>query len=294
MKVKAICPASCGELLQGEIGEGEKLISYPIDLYTVVTLEESKDFVKYRGRKKAITAMYKTIEYFGLPRRIGDDFSIHISSRIPIAKGMASSTADIGATAIATAKLIEKKLSEDALARICTEIEPTDSTIFKKLTLFDHLNGRRIKSFDWQPNLDILVFESHKKLNTEVFRMQDHKLLRTKNKEKVEKAYQLFEESYVKKDFSLFGKAATMSALANQNILYKQKIEDMIELSLKFGCFGVNVAHSGTVVGIIFEKNKVDVKGLVAKFREKSVHQHYYKYYLTKMVQGGVRLIDEE
>ena len=67
MKVKAICPASCGELLQGVIGNGEKLISYPINIYSSVTIEEKKDPVRNQKRKKAMEAMYKTIDYFGLP-----------------------------------------------------------------------------------------------------------------------------------------------------------------------------------------------------------------------------------
>ena len=39
MKVKVKCPASCGELIQGMIGDGEKLISLPIDIYSEVTIE---------------------------------------------------------------------------------------------------------------------------------------------------------------------------------------------------------------------------------------------------------------
>ncbi|QEK11810.1 propanediol utilization protein [Crassaminicella thermophila] len=293
MKVKTMCPASCGELLQGELNGGEKLISYPIDIYTVAVIEEVKNPVRDMRIRKATEAIYKTLDYFGMHQKIGDTLALNIESDITIEKGMASSTADIAATAVATAALIGKKLSNDALARICTEIEPTDSTIFKMLTLFDHLNGIRIRSFDWNPCLDVLVLESDKKLNTEEFRRQDYKFLRKKNKQKVEKAYEIFVSSYERKDFSLLGKAATMSALANQNILYKEKLKEIMDISFRYGCYGVNVAHSGTVIGIIFEKSKVDVEKLIEALREKLIYLYYSKYYITKMVEGGVRILDE-
>lgn len=286
-----MCPASCGELLQGEIGDGEKLISYPIDMYSVVTLEETKKRRSIHSKKKAMKAIYKTLDYFQEPHGIGDHLAIHISSRIPVAKGMASSTADIAATAVATAALLGKSLSEDALAQICADIEPTDSTIFKTWTLFDHLRGVRIQSFDWNPKLDVLVLEGRDRLNTVNFRKHDFKGLRMQNKNKVEEAYATFLQSYEQKDYVLLGKAATKSSLANQNILPKKKLEGIIESALKIGCYGVNVAHSGTVIGILFDKNKVDVEALHFMLQQKLVHHIYYKAYATKMVQGGVRIL---
>ncbi|QXM05648.1 cobalamin biosynthesis protein [Crassaminicella indica] len=294
MKVKGICPASCGELLQGIIGKGEKLISYPINIYSSVTVEEKKAPVRDPKFKKAINAMYKTIDYFGLHKSVGDTLSIKVDSNIPIEKGMASSTADIAATVAVTAKLIGKEISLDELAKICTQIEPTDSTIFHTLTLFDHLNGVRINSFDWDLNLDILILESQESLNTQVFRRKDYSCLRAINKPKVEKAYEIFKLGYEKRDPSLLGKAATISALANQNILYKEKLEEIVDISLKLGCYGVNVAHSGTVLGIIFEKNKIHRAELVDRLQEKGVYEYYYKYYFAKMVKGGVSIVSED
>ncbi|WZL71780.1 hypothetical protein QBE52_11740 [Clostridiaceae bacterium 35-E11] len=291
MKIKAMCPASCGELLQGEIGDGEKLISYPIDRYSVVVLEETKKRRNMYRKKKAIQAIYKTLDYFQEPHIIGDHIGVHITSRIPVAKGMASSTADIAATAVATAALLGKTLSEDTLAQICADIEPTDSTIFKEWTLFDHLKGVRIKSFEWNPKLDVLVLEGRDRLNTVNFRKHDFKALRMKNKSKVEEAYKVFQQSFTKKDYALLGKAATMSSLANQNILPKRHLEDIIESAVKVGCYGVNVAHSGTVIGILFDPKKVDKEELYFVLKQNLVHHVYCNIYATQMVQGGVKIL---
>ena len=40
LKVRVKCPASCGELMQGWIEGSEKLISYPINWYSEVVVEE--------------------------------------------------------------------------------------------------------------------------------------------------------------------------------------------------------------------------------------------------------------
>ncbi|EFS03541.1 propanediol utilization protein PduX, partial [Listeria seeligeri FSL S4-171] len=52
MEIKAKCPASCGELLQGWIEGSEKLISYPINWFSEVTLSD-KLIVSKTGNTKA-------------------------------------------------------------------------------------------------------------------------------------------------------------------------------------------------------------------------------------------------
>ena len=294
MKAKAICPASCGELLQGVIGTSEKLISYPIDLYAAVTIEESKVPARTMDRRKAVEGMYRTLEYFGLPRKIGDTLSVEVVSHIPVAKGMASSTADIAASIVATAALLGKEISRDDLGRLCVAIEPTDSTIFPTLTLFDHLKGIRIESCDWIPPLDVFVLESEKILDTQDFRKNDYTKERLENKNKIEKAYQIFQESCRTKDTGGLGKAATLSALTNQNILPKDKLEEIIDTVLALGCFGVNVAHSGTVIGILYDKEIVDLEAVKRKFSDIGVFNSYPRSFETRIVEGGVKIIESK
>ena len=294
MKVKAKCPASCGELLQGLIGNSEKLISYPINMYSTVTIEEVKSSKKSPGRQKTYKAMYETLEFFGEKRSIGDHFEIRVDSDIPIGKGMASSTADVAACIKATAHMLGKEISTEDLAQICVKVEPTDSIIFESLTLFDHLKGIKIENFGWIPRLDVLVLESDGFLDTQEFRKNDYSRIRMENKAKVEKAFRLFKKANEKKDPSLLGKAATMSSLANQSILPKYKLEEMIERSELLGCYGVNVAHSGTVVGLIFDKAKVDFESLMVDLKKSNIPKYYPKIYLKKMTEGGIRMIKDD
>ncbi len=128
------CPASCGELIRAGSRQ-RKLVSCPVDWYSTVEVETGvprKTSGRCRGRWS--TSCWPT----GLPPALSQQIRITLHSTIPVAKGMASSTADIAATAVATAHHLGHLLDEPTLARLCVALEPTDSTLFRQLTLFDH------------------------------------------------------------------------------------------------------------------------------------------------------------
>ena len=49
------------------------------------------------------------------------------------------------------------------------------------------------------------------------------------------------------------GEGATLSAIANQQLLYKPQLDAVLRLAEEVGAVGVNAAHSGTVLGMLFE-----------------------------------------
>ncbi|WP_432665701.1 cobalamin biosynthesis protein [Wukongibacter baidiensis] len=291
MKVKAICPASCGELIQGVIGDGEKLISLPVDVFSEVTLEEKKHGKSNISRPKALLALKKTLEHFKVQDNYIESISIDINSNIPIAKGMASSTADIAATIVATARLLGKEMKPELLGELCCKIEPTDSTIFDKLTLFDHINGRVIGNYDWMPEMKVLVLELEDIVNTQEFRKNDYSVIRYENKKLIEKAHKVFEMSCNKKDRKLLGEVVTLSSMANQRILFKPMLHEIIDISLGQGAYGVNVAHSGTVVGILYDEKRLDIDKLKDLFDQSRITKEYTKAYTVNMIKGGVKII---
>jgi L-threonine kinase len=65
-------------------------------------------------------------------------------------------------------------------------------------------------------------------------------------------AVSLIETGMRKGDISLIGRGATASSTANQEILFNPNLESVLELSNETGAVGVNVAHSGTVIGMLF------------------------------------------
>ena len=132
----AQCPASCGELIQGWILGSEKLVSCPVDWYSTVEVETGVPRKDERPLSRAMVD--QLLAHWGYPPALSQQIRITLHSTIPVAKGMASSTADIAATAVATAHHLGHPLDEPTLARLCVALEPTDSTLFRQLTLFDH------------------------------------------------------------------------------------------------------------------------------------------------------------
>lgn len=56
MRVTASCTGSCGELIQGWLGDSQKLVSYGIDRFSKVTLQTgiASKGAKPKSRKRSI------------------------------------------------------------------------------------------------------------------------------------------------------------------------------------------------------------------------------------------------
>ena len=58
------------------------------------------------------------------------------------------------------------------------------------------------------------------------------------------------------------------SALANQKILPKQNLEELMTFAEELGAVAVNVAHSGTVAGIFFHEDDLRVDEKISAVRK--------------------------
>ena len=244
MKFYGVCPASCGEFVQGILDNEEYLSSYAINLFSVATLEESKDIIN-KGPSKSRRAMELVFEKFNIPIEDTKNISLNIKSQIPIGKGMASSTADI-----------------------------------KK-----YLGGIN--------DTKVVILEPDDILNTKLIRtMPDYKSYKMQNKEIIKTSFDLLDEGLLKNDLNLIGRACTYSGLANENIHKKPFLKEIIEISDRFGCYGVNIAHSGTVIGVLMHK-KMDDKRIIQYLRDSEISRHYKKIYTSDIIDGQSREEEE-
>ncbi|HCQ6076784.1 cobalamin biosynthesis protein [Clostridioides difficile] len=288
MKSYGICPASCGEFIQGIIDDEEYLCSYAIDMYSEVYIEEKLVDINL-GRYKSRLAIEKVFEKFNLPKKYTKNISLNINSKIPVGKGMASSTADIGATIKATLSLIDKDLSSEEISKLAAEIEPTDSIFIDKNSIFNPLNGTVIKYLGNLTNAKVIILEPNKVLDTMKIRLrQDYNKLKVENKEVIKKSFALLEEGLKKNNLSLVGEACTLSSLANENIEKKEYLNEIIKISKKYGAYGVNIAHSGTVVGILIDKSMNDKK-MIDTLCESNINSVYNKIYTQNIINGGIK-----
>lgn len=288
MKSRGICPASCGEFVQGIIKDKEYLSSYAIDRYSIVTLEERIEDVK-KGPLKARKAIEEVFKYFNLPKKELKHISIDINSEIPISKGMASSTADIGATIKATLNLIGKNLDEYEISRLATKIEPTDSIYIKENTIFNPLDANVIKKLGILDTGKVLILEPNETLSTKYIRKKEnYNKLKKQNKYIIEYAFKLLEEGIKKKDLNLIGQACNISSIANENIHKKKYLNEIMDISKEYGAYGVNIAHSGTVVGILLDSD-MNEEIIKAKLIDRKINKKYKKIYTANIIAGGLR-----
>lgn len=283
MKSYGICPASCGEFVQGILDREEYLSSYAIDMFSVATLEEKQNNINL-GPKKSRQAIEKVFERFNIPLRECKNISLNINSNIPIGKGMASSTADIGATIKATLSMLNEDLANEEISHIASEIEATDSILLYKNSIFNPINGHVKKYLSTLDNGRVIILEPDEILETSIIRSNPNYLdIKLENKAIINKSFNLLEEGLRKKDLNLIGEACTLSSLANENIHKKPYLNEIIEISNKMGAYGVNIAHSGTVIGVLIDNN-MDYDRIISHLKEISLDDYYKKIYLSKII----------
>lgn len=288
MKFYGVCPASCGEFVQGVLDNEEYLSSYAINLFSVATLEEGKEVI-HTGPKKSRRAMELVFEKFNIPVDESKKISLNINSQIPIGKGMASSTADIGATINATLSMLGKTLTGEEISKLAVKIEATDSLLLNRHSIFNPLTADIKKYMGGISNAKVVILEPDDILDTKSIRMTpNYRMYKMQNKEIIKKSFSLLDEGLDKNDLSLVGKACTYSSLANENIHKKPFLKEIIEISDKFGCYGVNIAHSGTVIGILMDK-EMDDKRVIQYLREIEISKYYKKIYTSDIIDGKIR-----
>jgi L-threonine kinase len=283
-----LMPGTCGELVQGMSSDSHFLVSCPIDILSRVTVElrESPEIKASTQASKSVAALQLVLNKFGY-KNMGA--AIYIQSDLPSGKGMGSSTADVAGTVYAAAAALNQAIPAEEVARICVSIEPTDSSIFPGVALFDHRNGNRYEWLGPAPELDILVLD----LGGEVDTLSYNALDRTADLRSLSltsmRALQLVREGLNCGDIEKIGAGATLSARAHQKILPKPPLENIIAIGSPMGAVGVDVGHSGTVIGVLFPRHSAPLRA----FGELMEISGAVSGRWCSMVNGGPRYADE-
>jgi len=285
----ARAPGTCGELVQGKIGGVNFLVTCPVNVYSQVTvnLNTSGKVQADRRLPKVKKAVEKTLQFLGRAE-IGAD--VFVLSAIPWGKGMASSSADIIAACTATAVGLGTYITPLEIAGIALSIEPTDGVMFPGITMFDHVAGTVCRCLGQAPDLEVVIVDLGGFIDTLKFNANTELDLLNRIKEpKVMQALQKIETGLSARDSRLIGEAATDSAIANQHMLFKPDLQRLLEICREVGGVGINVGHSGTVVGLLFEKNSNLTDKAVAALSEQGFHDLMN----ARIIDGGVEVLQE-
>ncbi|KYZ76721.1 GHMP kinase [Anaerosporomusa subterranea] len=288
MGITVKAPGTCGELVQGAINGQNFLITCPINVYSTVEIGFGQQQTSSIGDKTR-TAVKKTLAYL---QQSAAELTIAAKSELPIGKGMASSSADIAAACQATAQYFGRVLTADEIADIALAIEPTDGIFYPGIVMFDHVSGSIRRLLGAPPTIYIAVFDVGGEVNTQRFNQRDDLAALNAAKESlVQQAVELVTEGLRYGDSQMIGRGATLSAVANQTTLYKPCLEKVIEIAERYGAVGVNAAHSGTVLGILFPASERSQMSSCIKTVSAACSGITY-WRIVEMISGGLTTVE--
>jgi uncharacterized protein involved in propanediol utilization len=252
--------AQHGELLQGQLQDAEHryrrfLISLPCDrLYTTVT------FVPSVGSALTVEPAHKTklqkvvklaLERFGLSHLGG---LITVDSNIPEGKGYGSSTADCVAGALAAADAVAGTLTDEEVAQLVVAAEiASDNFMFNRAVLFAHREGIVLAELGPRlPRFEVLGIDTDV---SGVVRTLEYPpaVYDWRQIQYFQTLVAGAERAIRYRDLALLGRVATSSAIINQRFLPKPMFSELCRLAECVHALGVAVAHSGTVLSMLFD-----------------------------------------
>lgn len=278
-------PGTCGELVEGTIDGKPFLVTCPIDLgATVQVNREGNGFPE--DFPKTAQGIRLTAEKIGLPI---EELGFERESILPPGKGMGSSTADIAAAILATGLLGGHTLSPEEVAQLALQVEPSDGIMFPGIVLFDHREGKWLEELGEAPEINILIADPGGVVDTIAFnRYEDLDKINQKKEPQVKRALEYIREGLLTGDLAQIGRGATESALANQELLPKPDLPQMLSWAKELKALGVNVAHSGTVMGLLLPPDGYhpeEVKPFIEKRRPN------WSFFCTRLANGGLEIL---
>ena len=288
----ARAPGSCGELAQGMLDGNYFLVSCPIDMYSTATVEISPGSGHVTAPPDAPKSRRAVELALARSDRRDVDARLTLSSPIPRGKGMASSTADISASIAATVSAVRPgaEISPDEIASIALRIEPSDSVMLPGIALLDHKSGSMMRTLGAPPPMRVVVLDFGGNVDTLAFNGVNRDRALNRLEAQFGEALSLIEAGIRANNPAPIGEGATLSAIANQQLLYKPQLDTVLRLAEEVGAVGVNAAHSGTVLGMLFEDDDSLAENAVSRAWNSLFGIR--KIYNRRIVGGGVTLVE--
>ncbi|TPL99744.1 GHMP kinase [Mesorhizobium sp. B2-3-10] len=201
---------------------------------------------------KARRAAELTIARFG---QRGTGGNLAIDSNVPVGRGMGSSTADVLASIHAVLGWLEIEAASDEVMRIAVSAETAcDSTLFKQqAVLFAHRDGIVLEAFRRPlPPVDLISVDTTPDVTVDTLEYQPARYDASEI-ETFRPLRSLLRTAIKHADIRMLGRVATASARINERFLPKPGLDEIEAIGCRFDAVGIQVAHSGTVVGLMFD-----------------------------------------
>ena len=283
-------PGVCGELAQGVIEGIHFLVTCPVDFYSRVKVDIYSDGPGVEAPQdcdKAAAAVRRTL--FQL-KNAKVRAKLTINNPIPRGKGMASSSADLAAAIAATGLALGEEISPYQIAQIALSIEPTDGIMIPGVALFDHRAGIIRESLGPPPPMEIVALDLGGTVDTVQFNMVDRFQRWQSVDEQTGEALRLLRRGIEEQDPALVGRGASISAEASQTVLAKPRLAEVKEFAESVEAVGVNVGHSGTIMGVLLDAR--ERRGKSTYHKALSAFPDAESVYHFRLLGGGVQRVD--
>jgi uncharacterized protein involved in propanediol utilization len=256
-----------GEILQGvyvdENGRIHRgLISLICDVMgSQATFQPSLDNtlqVNPVWKVRAKRAAELTLAHLNIQHRGG---LLMVKSQIPLGWGLGSSTSDVTATIRAVANAFGRRLHGNCIAELAVRAETaSDPLMFgDRVILFAHREGHIIEDLgDCLPPLEIVGFNTDPHgngIDTLAYKPARYNWW---DIEAFRAMIGLMRRAVQAQAGHLVGRVASASARINQRHLPKPYFDKLERLADDMGAVGLQVAHSGTVAGFLFNPRDTD------------------------------------
>ena len=282
-------PGVCGELVQGLLDGVNFLVTCPVDIFArarVTVYEQGSGIQTPADCPKSAAAMQATMAHL---ERNEVGACLELSSPIPRSKGLGSSSADVAATVAATGLALGSELPPETIARIALSVEPSDGVMFPGITLFDHLEGRVLEFLGSPPPMEIVALDFGGTVDTVEFNSVDRGALWQAIQKEVDEALRQVKLGIQEQDPGMVGRGATISAQASQVVMPKPMLQAVVEFAETVGAAGVNVGHSGTIIGVLLDAQQRRGKSVFRLARESFSDAEEVHHF--RMLSGGVRRV---
>jgi len=259
-----------GELLQGALPvaspdnhEGRFLVTLPVARWSRARFEvhptNSDISVKPFHKTKALRLARSLVRDAGV--RVAGELTIETS--IPEGKGLASSSADLVATARAVAAALRIEVPNGKIGLLLAEIEPTDGVMHEGSVAFDHRKGVLLRSLGNLPSLQIVAVDQGGSVDTVAFNKTSASFSRSERSAYLKMLDELDYAVQVQ-DLRTVGQIATRSATLNQSRLPNRNLQSLISISRNLDGLGLVACHSGTMVGLLLDPRESNYQAKLA------------------------------
>ncbi|WP_149563231.1 kinase [Streptomyces cacaoi] len=261
--------AACGtfgELLQGVLPDGTGfLATFPITHGTRAWFRYHRDgpprvYPAHKTKSLRLTrAMLAAADAHG-------GGSLVLDSDLLVGKGLASSSADLVATARAVGSVLALDTSPAGIEHWLRPIEPTDGVMHPGIVLFDHRAVRLRDRLGTLPPATVVAVDEGGLLDTVAHNRRPRRVPPGLAAEYAALAEDLT-AAVRRQDLAAVGAVATRSARLNQQWLPKRNLEALVRIADALGAPGVVCTHSGTMAGLLLDATAPGHPGTLAAAR---------------------------